>query len=145
MGPHQAFPESSMVRNKEVEKLVDDDVIPQLWFQADQFEIKVQMAAGRARGPFVAQRLPRHHRDDDLQVPRYAGGLEQALEHLRHDLRARPDQTHADVRLPRGTKTSSRWPRRIRGFGPGRFCVRRGWAWVRPFMVLRPSPKFGDY
>lgn len=48
MRPHQAFPKLAVIRDEEVQELVDDDVVPEAFVEVEQVVVEVQVAVGRA-------------------------------------------------------------------------------------------------
>ena len=65
-----------MIRNEEVQKFVDDDVVADIAIEVEQFCVEVQIASGRARRPFVSHRAHCQRANTDLQFGgpfQYAG------------------------------------------------------------------------
>ena len=56
MCPHQALPQAPVIRDKEVQQFVDDDVVAQFTVERQQFGIEVQVAIRGTRCPFVLHR-----------------------------------------------------------------------------------------
>ena len=56
MEPHVALPQLVVVGDEEMQQFVDDDVVPKVLIQIQQFDIEVQMAIDRTGGPFITHR-----------------------------------------------------------------------------------------
>jgi len=48
MDTHEAFPEFAVIRNEKMKQFMNDDIIPEVRFQPDQFTVEIQMSAGGA-------------------------------------------------------------------------------------------------
>ena len=53
IGSHQNLPEFAMVGHEEVQQLMDDHVIPDLFVELQQFGVEIKMALRGAGGPLV--------------------------------------------------------------------------------------------
>ncbi len=59
MRSHQALPQLAVIEHKKVQQLMNDDIIPNLAIKLQQFCVEIQVAGGRARGPFIFHRSHR--------------------------------------------------------------------------------------
>jgi hypothetical protein len=46
MHSHQTLPELTVIRDEEVKKFVDDDVVPELRIETQEFRVEIQVAVG---------------------------------------------------------------------------------------------------
>lgn len=60
MCSHEAFPEFAVIRDREVEQFVDDDIVAEGTGHGNEFVVEAEGSGGRAGGP-----LPTHRADVD--------------------------------------------------------------------------------
>lgn len=68
MSPHEAFPELAVVGDEEVEELVDDDEVPEVWVEVEEFCIEIQVTVGRAASPLVGHGANAEPDDFDVEL-----------------------------------------------------------------------------